>query len=277
MKRLVIKTHFFDKKIINTFAVVVAFVSSITGIVAVVIDIPNNYRWIWLLAWGLVLLIMYLLIFVYANKKRKTSFKVNGTHVNVFEGDIFTFNNGIKVIPVNEYFDVQVDDIIISKKSLHGKFILSHCDDVSAFEKLVSNTLKPVGKNSCRSSSHTYKYDLGSIVEYNDFFLTAFTKFNDKNEAYLLGKEYFYFWGSFWENIDKMFSGRIIYIPLFGSGITRFKDYSPTNQELLENILLTMRQTGFKNKYHDASVNIVIYKDNINDIDFYHLKDRVGD
>jgi len=38
-----------------------------------------------------------------------------------------------------------------------------------------------------------------------------------------------------------------------------------------------MRKTGFKNKYSNKSINIIVHKTNAKDIDFYHLKERVGD
>ena len=124
---------------------------------------------------------------------------------------------------------------------------------------------------------HQNKYDLGEMVENDEYLLTAFTKVDNQNKAYLFGKDYLYFWGSFWTNLDAIFAGRNVYIPLFGSGMTRFKDYSPSNQELLESILFTMRKIGFRIKNHESSINIVICEDNANDIDFYHLKERFGD
>ena len=63
---------------------------------------------------------------------------------------------------------------------------------------------------------------------------------------------------------------------MVGAGITRFKEYQPTKQELLENILLTMKNSGFRNNYSSKSVNIVVYKDDASEIDFYHLNERIG-
>uniref|UniRef100_UPI001BE4D4D8 macro domain-containing protein n=5 Tax=Vibrionaceae TaxID=641 RepID=UPI001BE4D4D8 len=42
--------------------------------------------------------------------------------LNVKYGDIFA-ENGITVIPVNDFFDVLVDDEVISRNTLHGKLI----------------------------------------------------------------------------------------------------------------------------------------------------------
>lgn len=272
------RVSFFDKSILKKFSVVVAFLSSVVGILAISINIDNKYIWIWFVSWGVVLLLIYFGLWICANRTKQSTFKVNGTNVNVYVGDIFNEKNGLKVIPMNEYFDTKVDDVIVSKNSLHGIYLLEHCKSIELFDELVKQKLEIKRVNDKRIvEGHQNAYDLGSIVENDGYLLTAFTKFDDKNKAYLHGKDYLYFWGSFWVNLDEIFAGRNVYIPLFGSGMTRFKDYSPTNQELLENILFTMRKTGFKNKYPNKSINIVIYKDNANDIDFYHLKERVGD
>ena len=268
----------FDRAVLKTFSVFVAVISSIIGIFAIAISIDDQCKWIWLLVWVVILLIAYLVILARANLRKEAHFKINGTRINVIIGDIFTFNDGLKVIPVNEYFDTQVDNVVIAESSLHGKYLLHYCKDISQFEKLVLSRLNPIDINKERTvANHKNRYELGSIVENDGYLLTAFTKFNNKNEAYLFGKDYLYFWGSFWTNLDEIYAGRSVYIPLFGSGITRFKDYTPSNQELLENILLIMRKTGFRNKYCDKSINIVIYEGNAKDIDFYHLKERVGD
>ena len=42
--------------------------------------------------------------------------------MNIKIGDIFK-EEGMKVIPVNEYFDTEVDNVIISQTTLHGMYI----------------------------------------------------------------------------------------------------------------------------------------------------------
>lgn len=76
----------------------------------------------------------------------------------------------------------------------------------------------------------------------------------------------------FWNNIDEVYAGRTINIPLMGAGITRFKNGKPSKQELLEIMLWSLRISGFHNTYADRQINIIIYKTDINDIDFYHIQ-----
>ena len=65
------------------------------------------------------------------------------------------------------------------------------------------------------------KYSIGSVVEFESYVLAAFTKFNENNKAYLSAEEYTGFWMRFWENIDEIYAGRTINIPLMGAGIAK--------------------------------------------------------
>lgn len=271
------KIKFFDQKILKTFGIIVGFISSLIGILAVAIEYNKKYSWIWFLSWVIALLLIYILLVVLANKKNKTSFKINGTKINIFIGDIFNQKDGLKVIPMNEYFDTQVDDVVIAKNSLHGKYLTSVFTDYNVFNETVKEKLTPVKVIKERKiKDHQNKYELGSLIVIGDYALTAFTRFDENNRAYLLGKDYLYFWGSFWANLDKVCAGRNVYVPLFGAGLTRFNEYSPTKQELLENMLFALKNSGFRNTYSNKSINIVIYRDDAKEIDFYHIAERFG-
>ena len=54
--------------------------------------------------------------------KNQVTLNIRGMKVIVKQGDIFSAN-GWKLIPFNEYFDTQVDDIIVAHNSLNGKYI----------------------------------------------------------------------------------------------------------------------------------------------------------
>ena len=102
--------------------------------------------------------------------------------------------------------------------------------------------------------------------------MNPFTKFNENNKAYLSAEEYTGFWMRFWENIDEIYAGRTINIPLIGAGIARFRNGKPSKQELLEVMLWSLKISGFHNTYGDKQINIVIYKSDIEDLDFYHIQ-----
>ena len=85
-----------------------------------------------------------------------------------------------------------------------------------------------------------------------------------------------HFWMKFWENIDTIYAGRTINIPLIGAGITRFRDGKPSKQQLLEMMLWTLKISGFHNTYANRKIKFIIYKDDIPEIDFYHIKHNVN-
>lgn len=123
-----------------------------------------------------------------------------------------------------------------------------------------------------RAKGRKIKYAIGSVLEFESYVLTAFTKFDEHDKAYLSAEEYTGFWMKFWDNIDAIYAGRTINIPLMGAGITRFRNGKPTKQELLEVMLWTLKISGFHNTYVDKKINIVIYKSDIDELDFYHIQ-----
>ena len=52
---------------------------------------------------------------------------INGMDIDIVVGDLFV-TDGVKVIPFDEYFDIQVDDKVISRNSLNGIFIKRYAD-----------------------------------------------------------------------------------------------------------------------------------------------------
>ncbi|KAB1438693.1 hypothetical protein F7O84_14305 [Candidatus Galacturonibacter soehngenii] len=106
-----------------------------------------------------------------------------------------------------------------------------------------------------------------------DYIFTAFTKFDDDNRAYLYMNDYVNFLLSFWNEIDIIYSGRSVVIPLFGSGITRFKEYDTiTEQELLELLIWSFKISKIKFKY-PSKATIVMHKNLFDKINFTKLKE----
>ena len=188
-------------------------------------------------------------------------------------------NGEINVIGVNDFFDVIVDDRIIAVSSLHGKYIkkIVEAGKLDELNKVIETDeiLNASGNSRIEESRIVGKkrrYEIGSVVEFESYVLAAFTRFDSRNEAWLSAEEYVGFWMRFWENIDRIYAGRTINIPLMGAGITRFKNGKPSKQELLEVMLWTMKISGFHNTYADKQVNFVIYPKDAPEIDFYHIQ-----
>lgn len=213
--------------------------------------------------WIIVYIIMLVGSFVYiwykANVLNEAYLSINNTKVEVIIGDIFDqlsnpdqHDGEITVIAVNDYYDYIVDDRIVSNKSLHGQYIkkIISAGKLDALNQKIENdpVLQSMGnpkEDGARKEGRKVRYELGSLVEFENYILTAFTNFDADNKAFLSADEYMHFWMKFWENIDTVYAGRTINIPLMGAGITRFRNGKPTKQQLLETMLWSLKISGF--------------------------------
>lgn len=270
------KVALFDKQLIKQFGSIVSWISIILSLIVIFADIPDKIRP--LLGYGFIVLIIlgYIVLWFWANKVLCRKIYINNSTVEVKTGDIFS-EPGLKAIGFNEYFDTLVDEVVIASSTLNGKFIKKKINDVDYFDKLIENDTylqeRVIDINTTRKNGKTNRYKLGSIFLYNqEYLLTAFSRFDDQNKAYLGMPDYLEFLVNFWNNVDRVYAGRSIVIPLFGSGITRFRGYDMINdQELLEILIWSFKISRIKFT-HPAQVTIVIHPDKKDRINFYDLK-----
>lgn len=269
------KVALFDRNILSTFSQVAAVLSTIATLFSLFAGIPECLKKPLGIAFLVSLVLIYLCIWISANRTRKAKVKINGSNVNIFVGDIFS-QEGLKIIGVNDFYDTINDDKIIAKKTLHGQFLkkyessIAEIDNCISSDKALENFV--IEKSVNRAPGKSTRYQLGTVFKYDDYILSAFTKFNNGNEAWLNAEEYVGFWMNFWKNIDGIYAGRTINIPLMGAGITRFKNGKPSKQELLETMLLTLKISGFQCTYTDTYINFVVYAQDADEIDFYKIK-----
>ena len=240
----------------------------------------------WIVVFAALLIGSFLFMWWKANKLNNVCLSINNTKVEIVIGDIFDqlsnpgeHNGEITVIAVNDYYDYIVDDRIVSNKSLHGQYIkrITAAGKLEALNEQIENdpVLKRMGnpkEEPTRKEGRKTKYDLGSLVEFENHILTAFTNFDADNKAFLSADEYLHFWMRFWENIDTVYAGRTINIPLMGAGITRFRNGKPTKQQLLETMLWSLKISGFHNTYADKKIKFIIYEPDAAEINFYKIQ-----
>jgi hypothetical protein len=112
-------------------------------------------------------------------------------------------------------------------------------------------------------------YPLGRIITYKDFMLLAFTHF-ENNQARLTQKDYEDCLRVMWTEICRTYANKPIFIPLLGSGITRF-DGTPhkSNFDLLKCMLCTLRTSGV---HINQPITILLAEEAIQDINIYEMK-----
>jgi hypothetical protein len=251
-------------------------ISAILSIILIFVDIPATMKLCIGGSVALVLIIIYFVLWIRANKLRLIDLDVEGSHVIVKSGDIFE-QNGFKVIAFNEYFDTQVDDRIISSQSLNGIFInkLFSESTVALDEYIKSYQFDDdvkIEEQPTRRFGKNVKYSIGTICLYDDYILAAFTKFDENNRALLTMPEYLEFLIRFWDNVNRVYSQKSVSVPIFGSGITRIKEHKNiSDEDLLKIMLWTFRISEMRFKY-PAKLTIVIHKDKINKINLLDIK-----
>ncbi|MFC5705118.1 macro domain-containing protein [Aeromonas eucrenophila] len=270
------KVNFFDRKIKEEFY---KYASGITAFIAAVVlfwDIPAKIKTPSGLVCIATLLVVYIVIWIKANKLQSIDLSVEGSTVTIKVGDIFS-EDGLKIIAFNEYFDTQVDDKIIAHRSLNGIFITQHMScSVAQIDDHISQyhfDQDDIGElNEGRLSGKKQKYELGTLCVYEDYLLTAFSKFNKHNEARLTMPEYLGFLINFWDRVNRVYAQRSISVPIFGSGITRIKEHRDiTDEDLLKIMLWTFRISETRFNY-PAKLTIVIHKDKIDKINLFDLQ-----
>lgn len=216
------------------------------------------------------------------NRQKKITLKIGKSDIEIKEGnilanDVFENKKIIKVFAFNEYFDTLVDNQVISKSSLNGKFLDQKVPNISILNKRMyrSKRLKEslLCKNKKRKDGKQNKYKLGTVFKYSeDVFLTAMTHFDDKNRAYLSIQDYVMFLIKFWDEIDSMYAGRTVVITLFGSGITRLENKMFNNNQILQIILWTfwIRRIKFTKP---AKFVILLDKQTSEEINYYTVRE----
>lgn len=266
-----------DKKLWKNYLKWVSGTSVLVSMVLAFVDFSQKIKLIIAIAY-LILLVGLLLFFWWrANCKDRVSLRINNSTVNIFYGDIFK-QKGYKVIAFNEYFDTIVDNRLISENSLNGQYIKKYVPNVDDLDKTISrdrHIKEPLYSVDNISKKHGKKtrYHLGVICKNGDYFLLAFSHFDDQYRANLTLQEYTACLMKMWSEIDVLYNGKTVSIPLLGSGITRFKDCEMSDQELLEIIIWTLKISKVKFTY-PSTMNIVLSESRKDKINLYSLKEE---
>lgn len=272
------KVWFFDKRVLHKFYGILSVISVITSIIFLFLELDTRSKTAIGLAALAILVVLYIGIWVHSNIRQRIRLKINTSEIEVKFGDIFSEQADFKVIAFNEYFDTLVDDKIIAKSTLNGIFINKFFKDkVEELDEIISTDAHlremVLAENATRTYGKNTKYKLGTICVVNDYLLTALSHFDTDNRAYLEINDYINCLLKFWNEVDRVYAGKTVALPVLGSGITRFKGYDNiSDQELLELIIWTFKISRIKFTY-PSKVKIVVYKNKSNMINLLKLKD----
>jgi hypothetical protein len=249
---------------------ILAMIETVLAIAGISLDFISD-NWIIKLILVLVsfLLIAVVTFFVkYHKTKKGVSLKIRGIQMNIQQGNIFEAK-GWKVIAFNEFFDTTVDDIVIAHNTLNGIFIDKHIQNLSELQDKITNETDDNTNYKRRIRNNRAVYPLGRIITYKDYMLLAFTHF-ENNQAHLTQKDYEDCLRVMWTEISRTYANKPVFIPLLGSGITRF-DGTPhkSNFDLLKCMLCTLRTSGAN---INQPITVLLTKETIQDINIHEMK-----
>jgi len=267
-----------NKKILlKNIASILAWTATVGGFYLIFYPLDSNLTWQQKME-GVGVFVVLNLIFAYIMSLPKNNITLNTTKkvkTNIFFGNLFDSKTNI-VIPVNEYFDILVDDKIITKSSLHGTFINTiFGSNVEKLNEIIKKQLIGINgiQNTNREKGNKIKYPIGTtiLVEFNGkrYFLVALSCFDDYNKAYVSNKDYHQVIYLLLQSIHRFSQGEPVNIPLIGSGQSGVK---LSKQEILEYLIFSI-------KMHDeltvsGGINIILYESSrdeldLNKIDFF--------
>lgn len=262
----------------------VGYVFAIASGMLTFADVSQNVKYTILGTTFFFSFLIYVGNLIFANSMFFTTFKMGESEIKIQKGDIFSteiYDNPefIKVINANDYFDTIVNEEIISKRSVHGQFLLRDDVDVHKLNINISNDKRlngrhKVGTNDNRETGNKVRYELGSIFKYSDdIFLTALTHFDQYNKAYLSIQDFIRFLINFWDEIDELYAGRTVVITLFGSNLARLDNNTYNNTQILDTILWTFKLRRIKFK-KPTKLIILLDKETNKKINYFKIKDR---
>lgn len=219
---------------------------------------------------GFFLLFLALFILIGVIYKKRINLDLNDTQIEVVTGDIFKID-GWKVIGCDTCFRTQVDDVVISKKSLHGKMILEH-GDASEIDQLIENEAHK--RNVPKNENGQYEFELGTIIPYKSsvdgeiYLMLALTQLDAVYKSHTNMVDYERMLMKMWKEINDVYASYDIVLPLLGTGVTTFDDGPKSKNDLLRYMLCTLKQ---RNLRYNSKIKIVMNGNN-NDIPLYELK-----
>lgn len=171
---------------------------------------------------------------------KEVNIKKENFKIVIEYGDIFQYTNCKKVINFDECFTVDVGDEPpkIKPSSICGQYLQKYPLSSKEIESLIAKAgLKPERGKS--QYNNQVKYKSGKIVPKDEYLLLAFAKLDSNGLGHFKRQQYIDCLFVLWEEIDKYYASKDVYIPILGSGNTRFEDESLTKQKLLDLIIYT--------------------------------------
>lgn len=186
---------------------------------------------------GVAFLIAFFVKHVINKIRNKIRFTGRNYIIQVEYGDLLKCKDkGNVVINFDECFTTKIgeDPEDIKEGSLCGQYLkanpINNINDL--LEKKSIKSLESPSK-----FRNQKRYEPGTIVVHNTYFLMAFAKLDEKGKAYISYEDYLKCLDTLWKEINGHFTCKDVYIPVLGDGLTNILDRKLTKQELVDIII----------------------------------------
>lgn len=276
MKRLYDWFHLLPKRMKDSFCVAVAvvgFISTLFTVLGISLsDLLEASLWgrIEILIVFIFVLSMGCYIFLGKVYKKEIVLTISQTPFEILYGDIFKIS-GMKLIGCDTHFDTRIDDVVITKNSLHGQLFLKHGNIDEIRNKVEKEALRLGLK---KDQNGLYEFPIGTIIRYDSsvdgqtYLMLAMNKLNQQFEVHTNMVEYELMLMKMWKEINRVYASHDVNLPILGTGILRFDDGAKNKETLLRCMLCTFNNCGIK--FH-SNIRIIIYE-NEKDISLYEYK-----
>ena len=220
-------------------------VLSIIGIIGYE-DLIGDYVYRFICAVGIFLL-AYIVALFKCYLCNSVSVQLGGNKIVVIGyGDFFS-KQGVIVIPFNRFFDTEVNEDILSQRSMAGLFIKNAFPgNVLDLDRQISSSIKDIVPDTHHNITKPGKrlaYPIGTVAKVqkgaNDYFCVALTDVDANNKSIcdieMLHKTMIELLGF----IDREANGQDVYMPVLGSGFSRLNKDKQVILEYLISILKT--------------------------------------
>ena len=180
----------------------------------------------------LLICVFYSIYGLFFPKKNITLDINKRTKLTIKQGNILDAD-GLKIIPVNEYFDTHLGDGIINENSIHGQFLSLYKARITELRQKIDeqlNFLAPlpiIRERTIVSGLPNNRYPLGSCVrikiDNSSYLLIAVTRFNKYEHVEVSTEEFPEIIRKMFNGIEQLHDGMSVYLPLVGNGISGYE------------------------------------------------------
>lgn len=185
-----------------------------------------------------IFVIVNLIYQLYIRKRRYVILEDRNIRIKIEYGDLFSYENGLKVISFDECFNTTVGDRPqdIKAKSVCGQYLIKY--PIDNMQELIE--CAGIQSNGQSRFNRLPKYKSGLIIPRDNFLLMSFTRLNQQGLGEMTYTQYLECLRTLWEQIDIYHGTKDVYVPVLGSQIVRF-DRDLTQQELLDIMISSYR------------------------------------